>query len=110
MRHKTLRIASCQLEQRQRDVQHAEVGVLYLVQVAAVCAQLLYGLSKHFLPKGVAQPRYNLGGGGRDSAGRHGRKEVGTLTCSSVPMRLGKSLLQRSAMRKPTSKPGGGWG
>ena len=25
-------------------------------------------------------------------------------------MRLGKSLLQRSAMRKPTSKPGGGGG
>jgi hypothetical protein len=26
-------------------------------------------------------------------------------TCSSVPMRLGKSLLQRSAIRTPTSNP-----
>ncbi len=37
---------------------------------------------------------------------RQGAKEVGTFTCNSVPMRFGKSLLQRSAMRTPTSKPG----
>jgi hypothetical protein len=41
---------------KQVDVQHAEAGVLYLVQVAAVGAQLLYRLSKNFLPKGIAQP------------------------------------------------------
>lgn len=31
--------------------------------------------------------------------------EIEARTCSSVPMRLGKSLLQRSAIRTPTSNP-----
>ena len=38
------------------DAQHAEAWVLYLVQVAAVGAQLLYRLAEHFLPKWVANP------------------------------------------------------
>jgi hypothetical protein len=33
---------------------------------------------------------------------------IHTVTCSSVPMRLGKSLLQRSAIRTPTSNPDNG--
>ena len=54
---------------RRHDVQHAEAGVLDLVQVAAVCAKLLDGFSKNFLPKGVAQPRYDL----KEDSGRKGR-------------------------------------
>lgn len=33
------------------------------------------------------------------------RQNLCVVTCSSVPMRLGKSLLQRSAIRTPTSNP-----